>query len=248
MKNEEWVKQLLTWIQEAISSRQLGNPGTPGTGILSRFLKKAEFLSKTGKPLLPSSLYNLGAVFAVVASGIRNLLKANTIANQALRHSPKNNTAPSQRYTIVFKLNEQNAEVYSTLSEEIKALTKRLNHYCSQHKKLKKRVKPLEERVKWLDDNVNELFTMEYCNCSKEFINTSSESSSSEEFDSNHVPSEKKYLPNLKHTSSINDIWEREVNLEWPKRHTQKTIVFLEYTVTEPDWPDQFPEILLGSP
>ena len=39
-------------------------------GILSRFLKKAEFLSEIGKPLLPSSLRNLGAVFVVVVSGI----------------------------------------------------------------------------------------------------------------------------------------------------------------------------------
>ena len=56
------------------------------------------------------------------------------------------------RYTKIlaqtFGLNEQNAEVYSMLSEEIKALTKRLNHYYSQYRKLKKRVKPLEERVK----------------------------------------------------------------------------------------------------
>ncbi|RGB22879.1 hypothetical protein C1646_775378 [Rhizophagus diaphanus] len=51
------------------SSRQLEDLGTPETGILSKFLKKAEFLSET----------------------------ANTIASQALRHSPKNNTAPSQR-------------------------------------------------------------------------------------------------------------------------------------------------------
>ncbi|GES87272.1 hypothetical protein GLOIN_2v1778880 [Rhizophagus clarus] len=100
-KNEERAKQLLTWIQEAISSRWLGNLGTPETGILSRFLKKTEFLPKTGKLLLPSSLRNLGAVFAVVASGVRNLSKANTIASQALRHSPKNNTVSSQRYTIV---------------------------------------------------------------------------------------------------------------------------------------------------
>ncbi|GBB92051.1 hypothetical protein RclHR1_01960001 [Rhizophagus clarus] len=100
-KNEERARQLLTWIQEAISSRRLGDPGTPGTRTLSTFLKKAEFLPETGKPLLPSSLRNLGAVFAVVESGIRNLSKANTIASQALRHSPKNNTAPLQRYTIV---------------------------------------------------------------------------------------------------------------------------------------------------
>ena len=100
-KNEERAKQLLTWIQEAISSEQLGDPGTPGTTILSRFLKKEEFILKPYKPLLPSSLRKLGAVFAVVASGIRNLSKANTIASQALRHSPDNHTAPSDRYTIV---------------------------------------------------------------------------------------------------------------------------------------------------
>jgi len=83
-KNEEQVKQLLSWIQEAISSGQLGDPGTPETEILGRFLKKAEFLLKTGKPLLSSFLRNLGAVFAVVVSGIRNLSKAITIASQAL--------------------------------------------------------------------------------------------------------------------------------------------------------------------
>ncbi|RIA86680.1 hypothetical protein C1645_740663 [Glomus cerebriforme] len=41
-----------------------------GTRILSTFLKKAEFLFETGRPLLPSSLCNLlGIVFAVVARG-----------------------------------------------------------------------------------------------------------------------------------------------------------------------------------
>ena len=103
------------------------------------------------------------------------------------------------RYTKIlaqaFGLNEQNAEVYSILSSENRALAKRLDHYCSQHRKLKKRVKLLEERVKWLDDNVDELFTMEHCNCSKESINTSSESSSSEKFNSDHVPPEKKVDP-----------------------------------------------------
>ena len=97
--------------------------------------------------------------------------------------------------TQAFELNEQNAKVYSALSSENRALAKRLDHYCSQHRKLKKRVKPLEERVKWLDDNVDELFTMEHCNCSKESINTSFESSSSEEFNSDHAPPEKKVDP-----------------------------------------------------
>ncbi|POG81148.1 hypothetical protein GLOIN_2v1763772 [Rhizophagus irregularis DAOM 181602=DAOM 197198] len=214
----------------------------------------------------------------------------------------------TEKTARIFGLDKQNAEVYSTLSGEIKALTNRLDHYCSQHKKLKKRVKPLEERVKWLDDNVDELFTIEYCNCSKESINTSSESSSSEEFDSDHAPPERenltirrsqeassarvdiiilKYLPDLKHASGINDIWEREalmqislvkkiVKIAYAKDNSiprvygfldesystlgkvnlriilndgeKHKIIPTEFIVTGPDWPDQFPEILLGSP
>src|ERR1043165_3679898 len=94
-----------------------------------------------------------------------------------------------------FGLNEQNAEVYSVLSSENRALAKRMDHYCSRHRKLKKRVKLLEEHVKWLDDNVDEPFTMEHCNCSKESINTLFKSSSSEEFNSDHAPPEKKVDP-----------------------------------------------------
>jgi hypothetical protein len=92
---------LLTWIQEAISSGQLRDPGKPGSTYLSLFLKKDEFIPKLYKPLLPSSLRKLGAVFAIVAHGAKNLSEANTIASQALRHSPNNHTAPSDRYTIV---------------------------------------------------------------------------------------------------------------------------------------------------
>ncbi|GBC35138.2 uncharacterized protein OCT59_023082 [Rhizophagus irregularis] len=100
-KNEERARQLLTWIQEAIISGVLRDPGKPGSTYLSAFLKKEEFIPKPYKPLVPSSLRKLGAVFAVVASGIRNLSKANTIASQALHNSPDNHTAPSDRYTIV---------------------------------------------------------------------------------------------------------------------------------------------------
>ncbi|GES74425.1 hypothetical protein GLOIN_2v1763772 [Rhizophagus clarus] len=115
-----------------------------------------------------------------------------------------------------------------------------------------------------------------------------------------------KYLPDLKHASGINDIWEREVNHERPKRviltdfrfridicananfisekivkiayakdnsiprvygfpdesystlgkvnlriilndGEKHKIIPTEFIVTGPDWPDQFPEILLGS-
>ncbi|CAG8687714.1 4370_t:CDS:2, partial [Dentiscutata erythropus] len=40
--------------------------------------------------------------------------------------------------------------------------------------------KYIEKCIDWLKDNVSKLLAIRYCNCSKEFINSSSESSSSE--------------------------------------------------------------------
>ena len=100
-KDEERAKQLLTWIQNAISSKQLKDPGKPGALWFNTFLKKDEFLPEVGKPLLPSSLRNLGAVFAVAIHGSKNLSKAGTISDEALRHLPDNHVFPSKRYTIV---------------------------------------------------------------------------------------------------------------------------------------------------
>ncbi|PKB95925.1 hypothetical protein RhiirA5_385684 [Rhizophagus irregularis] len=100
-RDEEQAKLLLTWIQDAISSGQLRDPGVPGVKWFNTFLKKDRFLPETGKPLLPSYLRKLGAVFAVVSNGAKNLSDAMTIASQALRHSPDNHTSPAQNYTIV---------------------------------------------------------------------------------------------------------------------------------------------------
>ncbi|CAG8645814.1 hypothetical protein C2G38_2226403 [Gigaspora rosea] len=62
------------------------DPGKLGSTYLSAFLKKDEFIPETEsrKPLLPSSLRKLGAVFAVVSNGAKNLSEAMTIASQAL--------------------------------------------------------------------------------------------------------------------------------------------------------------------
>ncbi len=100
-KNEERARQLLTWIQEAISFRQLRDPGKPRSVYLNAFLKKDEFLPESGKPLLPSYLCKLEAVFAVVVYGVKNLSEAMTIANESLRHSPDNHASPAKNYTIV---------------------------------------------------------------------------------------------------------------------------------------------------
>ena len=84
----------------------------------------------------------------------------------------------TKKLAQIFGLNEQNAEVYSALSSENKVLEKRLDDYYSQHKELKKEVnhlgKYIEGRVDCLNDDVDKLFAMECCNCSKESINSSS--------------------------------------------------------------------------
>ena len=108
-KNEERARQLLIWIQNAISSEQLRDPGKLGSTYLSTFLKKDEFIPKTEsrKPLLPSYLRKLGAVFAVVSHDAKNLSEAMTIAGQALRHGPDNYASPTKNYTIVnYRLRE----------------------------------------------------------------------------------------------------------------------------------------------
>ncbi|CAG8667218.1 8007_t:CDS:2, partial [Rhizophagus irregularis] len=69
VQNREGAKQLLKWIQDAISSGQLKDPGTPGC--------------------------------PVVTHGATNLSNAITIASEALRHCPRNNTSPAQNYAIV---------------------------------------------------------------------------------------------------------------------------------------------------
>ena len=73
----------------------------PGVKWFNTFLKKDRFLPETGKPLLPSYLRKLEAVFAVVSNGVKNLSEAMTIASQALRHSPDNHASLAQNYTIV---------------------------------------------------------------------------------------------------------------------------------------------------
>ncbi|CAG8805080.1 22422_t:CDS:1, partial [Gigaspora rosea] len=102
-KNEKRARELLTWIQKAISSGQLRDPGKLGSTYLSTFLKKDEFIPETEsrKPLLPSSLRKLGSVFASIVHSPKNPSKANTYASEALRHSPDNHSSPSKRYTIV---------------------------------------------------------------------------------------------------------------------------------------------------
>src|SRR6266496_6639361 len=54
-------------------------------------------------------------------------------------------------------LNEQNAEVYTVLSGENRALKKQLEDYHSQHNTLERRVKRLEKDVKFLEIKLEDL-------------------------------------------------------------------------------------------
>ena len=92
-KNQERAKELLTWIQNSISSGRIGNPGKPGVKWFNRFLKEYG--------LIPKFLRKMGAVYAVVVHGAENLAHAYTITGEALRHSFDNHTSPVQNYVVV---------------------------------------------------------------------------------------------------------------------------------------------------
>ena len=62
-----------------------------------------------------------------------------------------------EKLAQMFRLNEQNAEVYNALSGENRALKKQLEDYHSQHNTLKKRVKRLERDVKSLETELEDL-------------------------------------------------------------------------------------------
>ena len=85
-RDEERAKLLLTWIQDAISSEQLRDPGVPGVKWFNTFLKKDRFLPETSKPLLFNYLCKLGVVFAIISNGTKNLSEAMTIIGQAFQH------------------------------------------------------------------------------------------------------------------------------------------------------------------
>ncbi|KAF0510840.1 transposable element tc3 transposase [Gigaspora margarita] len=92
-KNQERARELLTWIQNAISSGRMGDPGKPGVKWFNRFLKNYD--------LIPKYLRKIGAIYGVVAHEAKNMAYAYTIAGQCLQHSPDNHTSLVQNYVIV---------------------------------------------------------------------------------------------------------------------------------------------------
>ncbi|CAJ0835437.1 7363_t:CDS:1 [Entrophospora sp. SA101] len=92
-KNQERARELLTWIQRAIYSGRMGNPGKPGVKWFNRFLKDYDLILKY--------LRKLGAVYGAVVHKAENPAHAYTIAGECLRHSSDNHTSLAQNYVVV---------------------------------------------------------------------------------------------------------------------------------------------------
>jgi predicted transcriptional regulator len=78
----------------------------------------------------------------------------------------------------------EDRQTITSMIRRLKEAEKRLDDYYNQHKKLKRSV---NQRMDRLEDDVDELFAMECCDCSEKTINSSSESSTSEETDSDYA-------------------------------------------------------------
>src|SRR5688500_18299721 len=63
----------------------------------------------------------------------------------------------TEKLTQIFRLNEQNAEVYSALSGKNRTLKKQLEDYHSQHNTLEKRIKILKRDVESLKIELKDL-------------------------------------------------------------------------------------------
>src|SRR6185369_8504502 len=78
-KDRERARELLIWIQNAISSGRMGDPGKPGVKWFNRFLKDYD--------LIPRHLRKLGAVYGAVVHKAENPGRIMTIAGECLRHN-----------------------------------------------------------------------------------------------------------------------------------------------------------------
>ncbi|RHZ51134.1 hypothetical protein Glove_482g86 [Diversispora epigaea] len=92
-KNRERARELLTWIQRAISSGRMGDLGKPGAKWFNRFLKHYD--------LVPKHLRKIGAVYGAVIHDVKNPAHLMTIAGECLRHDARNFTSPVQNYVVV---------------------------------------------------------------------------------------------------------------------------------------------------
>ncbi|RIA81594.1 hypothetical protein C1645_836759 [Glomus cerebriforme] len=91
-KNEEWAKQLLIWIQDAISSGQLKDPEKPRS------------------------------VFTVAIYCVKNLSKAGTISDETLRHSPLIIAKKDKNSSYLSESSKESDSVKTIMIRENKAI------------------------------------------------------------------------------------------------------------------------------
>src|SRR5437868_3448502 len=72
-------------------------------------------------------------------------------------HSEQEVIRYTKKLAQIFGLNKKNAEVYTALSGENRALKKQLEDYHSQYNTLERRVKRLEKDVKSLETKLEDL-------------------------------------------------------------------------------------------
>ncbi|GET60175.1 hypothetical protein GLOIN_2v1778881 [Rhizophagus irregularis DAOM 181602=DAOM 197198] len=127
-------------------------------------------------------------------------------------------------------LDEQNTRAYKALSGQIWALEKRLEDYHIKYVKLKRKVNLLEDELDDELDDLNEcvdrgavvdlIHEIVPSLISKKGLKGDVHKDSYYSFESSEDSDSVEYLPerDLKNARNINNIWEREVNLEWSKR------------------------------
>ncbi|RHZ81635.1 hypothetical protein Glove_117g274 [Diversispora epigaea] len=98
-KDQERAKELLIWIQNAMSSGRMGNPGKSGVKWFNRFLKDYDLIPKYLRKL--GAVYDVVVIRIVVVHKVENPAHAYTIARKCLRYNPDNHTSPVQNYVVV---------------------------------------------------------------------------------------------------------------------------------------------------
>ncbi|CAJ0893097.1 2368_t:CDS:2 [Entrophospora sp. SA101] len=87
-RDQERANELLTWIQNAISSDRMGDPGKPGAKWFNRFLKDYN--------LIPKYLRKMGAIYGVVIHEAKNMAHAYTIAGELKSSSSLDDSDPDE--------------------------------------------------------------------------------------------------------------------------------------------------------
>lgn len=92
-KDQECTKELITWLQNTISSGKIRNPDKPETKWFNRFLKDNNLISQ--------HLHKMEAVYGAVVHGTENSGHLMTLAGKCLHHNINSIISPIQNYVVI---------------------------------------------------------------------------------------------------------------------------------------------------